>query len=376
MREAVHVANQLRLNLQGSKMKRNFFLLFVLFCGLLYAQADLQPIAEVRLLKREPITLGQLKLQIATLEKGYGRKLSVDERKKVLDGIVNERLLRQAAEKEGIKIADSQVNEYFNNMLSQQVGYPITEAEFAKLIETETKQSLNEFMKTQTGMGVVESKEFLRGQIAVQVYVGQKKGADLNKITGPTDSEIRSQYDMNKQSFVRPDTVKLFLVVVPKQKNTQAEKEKIEAIKKRVEKNIKAIDEIKKDSGEKSGYLAEFVYAAKTQLAAQQMGITMEALMEIFKQKINFVSDVTEMSNNFQFFVVMEKLDVKILTLSDVIDPNQTTTVYEYIRQMLTTEKQSVALQQAIQQLTEDLRVATNYKMLKDDASLTKLLDW
>ena len=43
---------------------------------------------------------------------------------------------------------------------------------------------------------------------------------------------------------------------------------------------------------------------------------------------------------------------------------------------MLTTEKQSVALQQAIQQLTEDLRVATNYKMLKDDASLTKLLDW
>lgn len=376
MREAVHVANQLRLNLQGSKMKRNFFLLFVLFCGLLYAQADLQPIAEVRLLKREPITLGQLKLQIATLEKGYGRKLSVDERKKVLDGIVNERLLRQAAEKEGIKIADSQVNEYFNNMLSQQVGYPITEAEFAKLIETETKQSLNEFMKTQTGMGVVESKEFLRGQIAVQVYVGQKKGADLNKIVGPTDSEIRSQYDMNKQSFVRPDTVKLFLVVVPKQKNTQAEKEKIEAIKKRVEKNIKAIDEIKKDSGEKSGYLAEFVYAAKTQLAAQQMGITMEALMEIFKQKINFVSDVTEMSNNFQFFVVMEKLDVKILTLSDVIDPNQTTTVYEYIRQMLTTEKQSVALQQAIQQLTEDLRVATNYKMLKDDASLTKLLDW
>jgi len=376
VREAVHVANQLRLNLQGSKMKRNFFLLFVLFCGLLYAQADLQPIAEVRLLKREPITLGQLKLQIATLEKGYGRKLSVDERKKVLDGIVNERLLRQAAEKEGIKIADSQVNEYFNNMLSQQVGYPITEAEFAKLIETETKQSLNEFMKTQTGMGVVESKEFLRGQIAVQVYVGQKKGADLNKITGPTDSEIRSQYDMNKQSFVRPDTVKLFLVVVPKQKNTQAEKEKIEAIKKRVEKNIKAIDEIKKDSGEKSGYLAEFVYAAKTQLAAQQMGITMEALMEIFKQKINFVSDVTEMSNNFQFFVVMEKLDVKILTLSDVIDPNQTTTVYEYIRQMLTTEKQSVALQQAIQQLTEDLRVATNYKMLKDDASLTKLLDW
>lgn len=363
---------------QGCKMKRNFFLLFVLIllCNLVYAQVDLQPIAEVRLLKREPITLGQLKIQIATLEKGYGRKLSIEERRKVLDGIINERLLRQAAEKEGIKIPDSQVNEYFNNMLSQQVGYPITEAEFAKLIETEAKQTFDEFMKAQTGMGVTESKEFLRGQIAVQVYVGQKKGADLNSITGPTDSEIRSQYDMNKQSFVRPDTVKLFLVVVPKQKNTQAEKEKIESLRKRIEQNIKTIDDIKKDSGEKSGYLAEFVYAAKTQLAAQQMGITMEALVEIFKQKINYVAPVTEMSNNFQFFVVMEKLDVKILTLSDVIDPNQTTTVYEYIRQMLTTEKQSVALQQAIQQLTEELKVPANFRILKDDVALNKLLDW
>ncbi|MGP1414651.1 MAG: MOSP complex formation periplasmic protein, TDE1658 family [Treponema sp.] len=359
-------------------MKRNLFLLFVfsLFCSLVYAQVELQPIAEVRLLKREPITLGQLKIQVATLEKGYGRKLSIEEKRKVLDGIVNERLLRQAAEKEGIKIPDSQVSEYFNNMLSQQVGYPITEAEFAKLIEKETKQSMNEFMKAQTGMTVAESKEFLRGQIAVQVYVGQKKGADLSKIAGPTDSEIRTQYDMNKQTFVRPDTVKLFLVVVPKQKNAQAEKEKIESIRTRVEKNIKVIDDIKKDSGEKSGYLAEFVYAAKTQLAAQQMGITMEALVEIFKQKINYVSPVTEMSNNFQFFVVMEKLDVKILTLSDVIDPNQTTTVYEYIKQMLITEKQSVALQQAIQQLTENLRIPSNFKMLKEDVALNKLLDW
>lgn len=359
-------------------MKRNFFLLFSLsICStLLFSQADLQPVAEVKLLKREPITLGQVKMQVSTLEKGYGRKLTLEEKRKVLDGIINERLLRQAAEKEGIKIADSQVNEYFNNMLSQQVGYPITEAEFSKLIQNETKQSLNDFMKAQTGMGIVESKEFLRGQIAVQVYVGQKKGSDLGKIAGPTDAEIRSQYDMNKQSFVRPDTVKLFLVVVPKQKDAKAEKERIESLRRKVIQNLKAVDDIKKDSGEKSGYVAEYIYAAKTQLAAQQMGITMEALMEIFKQKINYISTVTEMTNNFQFFVVKEKLDVKILSLSDVIDPNQTTTVYEYIRGMLTTEKQSIALQKAIQELTENLRTPANFKMLKDDSSLNKLLNW
>ena len=357
-------------------MKKYFFLLFTITFFSVFAQANLQPIAEVKLLKREPITLGQLKMQVETLEKGYGRKLSVEERIQVLDGIINERLLRQAAEKEGIKIADSQVTEYFNNMLSQQVGYPITEAEFARLIQKEAKQSLNDFMKAQTGMGVAESKEFLRGQIAVQVYVGQKKGADLNRVSGPTDAEIREQYDMNKQSFVRPDTVKLFLVVVPKQKDAKAEKAKIEALRKKIASSLKQIEEVKKGQGEVAGYLAEFVYAAKTQLAAQQMGISMEALLEIFKQKVNYVSSITEMPNNFQFFVVMEKMDVKILSLSDVIDPNQTTTVYEYIRGMLTTEKQSLALQKAIKELTETLKTPTNFKMLKDTASLNKLLDW
>ena len=361
----------------GYVMKRHLFLslLLVLCSTFLYSQADLQPIVEIKLLKREPITLGQIKMQVAALEKGYGMKLSVEERKKVLDGMVNERLLRQAAEKEGIKIADSQVSEYFNNMLSQQVGHPITEAEFAKLIQSKTKQSLNDFMKEQTGMNVAESKEFLRGQIAVQVYVGQKKGEELGKAT-VTDAEIRTQYDINKQSFVRPDTVKLFLVAVPKQKNAKQEREKIDGLRRRIVQSLKNIDDIRKGSGEKAGYLADFVYAAKTQLAAQQMGISMEALMEIFKQKVNYISPVTDMSDNFQFFVVMEKIDVKILTLSDVMDPNQTTTVYEYIRGMLTMEKQNIALQKAIQELATALRKPSNFKMLKDDASLNKLLDW
>lgn len=359
-------------------MKRYFFLLFTLaiFSVSLFAQASLQPIAEVKLLKREPITLGQLKNQVETLEKGYGRKLSVEERMQVLEGIINERLLRQAAEKEGIKITDSQVSEYFNNMLSQQVGYPITEAEFAKLIQTEAKQSFDDFMKGQTGMGVKESKEFLRGQIAVQVYVRQKKGAELNNISGPTDAEIREYYDMNKQSLVRPDTVKLFLVLVPKQKDAKGEKAKIEALRKKISANLKQIEEVRKGQGEKAGYLADFIYTGKTQVDAQRRGISMDALLEIFKQKVGFVSSVTEMPNNFQFFVVMEKLDAKILTLSDVPDLNQPATVYEWIREVLKMGQQNVALQKAIKELTEKLKTPANFKMLKDTASLNKLLSW
>lgn len=359
-------------------MKKSFYAVFLMLCivSVSFAQADLQPIVEVNLLRREPVTLRQLKLQVSNLEKVYGRKLNVEERRKVLDSIINERLVKQAAEKEGIKIPDSQVNEYFNNLLSQQVGYPITESEFSKLIKNETNQSLDEFMKTQTGMGVEESKEFLRGQISVQMYVMQKKSSELQNIAGPTDGEIRSQYEINKQSFVRPDTVKLFLVVVPKEKDGKAEKAKIDELNKKLNANPKLVADIKKDSGKENGYVAEFIYAARTPLAAQQLGITVDALMEIFKQKVNFVSPVTDMTSNYQFFVVMEKLDAKILTLSDVIDPNQTTTVYEYIRQSLSAEKQNLALQKAIQDLTNDLRISSNFKILKKDEALEKLLSW
>lgn len=359
-------------------MKKSVYTVFLLLCliSAAYAQADLQPIAEVNLSKREPVTLRQLKLQVSNLEKVYGRKLSVEERRKVLDSIINERLVKQAAEREGVKIADSQVNEYFNNLLSQQVGYPITESEFSKLIKNETNQSLDEFMKAQTGMGVEESKEFLRGQIAVQMYVMQKKASELQNIAPPTDAEIRSQYEINKQSFVRPDTVKLFLVVVPKEGDGKTGKAKIDELNKKLSADHKLVADIKKNSGKENGYIAEFIYAARTPLAAQQLGITMDALMEIFKQKINFVSPVTDMPTNYQFFVVMEKLDAKILILSDVVDPNQTTTVYEYIRQSLAAEKQNHALQEAIQSLTDDLRISSNFKILKQDEALNKLLSW
>ena len=79
-----------------------------------FAQTNLQPIAEVKFSGRAPITLGQLKSRVSVLEKEIGRKTTFEERKQVLDSLIDERLIVQAAEKDGIKIMDSEVNNYFS----------------------------------------------------------------------------------------------------------------------------------------------------------------------------------------------------------------------------------------------------------------------
>jgi len=123
-------------------MKKYIFSLFVaLILSLgISAQTNLQPIAEVKLSSRAPITLGQLKTRVSALEKEIGRKMTFEERKQTLDGLINERLIVQAAEKDGIKIMDSEVNSYFNEYVSSQLGRQITETDFAQLIKENTNR--------------------------------------------------------------------------------------------------------------------------------------------------------------------------------------------------------------------------------------------
>ena len=157
-----------------------------------FAQTTLQPIAEVKLSARAPITLGQLKTRVSALEKELGRKMTVEERKQTLDGLINEKLIVQAAEKDGIKIMDSEVNNYFNEYVSSQLGKQVTEADFAQLIKENTNMSLDEYMKAQNGMTLAEFKNFLRTQLTAQAYVMQKKQKELQSIASPSDDQIRS----------------------------------------------------------------------------------------------------------------------------------------------------------------------------------------
>lgn len=360
-------------------MKRLFLsvALLLTLTSVVFAQSDLQPIANIKLVKTEPITVKQLKSRVEALQKELGRVMTVDEKKQVLDTLINERLVVQAAEKEGIKILDSEVNQNFSQMISQQVGKTVTEAEFAQLIKEKTGLSLDDYMRAQNGMSLVEYKNFLKSQLLAQKYVVMKKQNQLQNLPGPSDKDIRNYYELNKQNFIQPDMVKLFLVVVPKNSAISSPRDELVKLRDQLLSKPASAAELKiRSQAAGSLFQAGDLFINKNATAAQNLGITMDALLKIFEMDINSLSDVTETDTDFQCFIVQDKYKAKILELSDVVRPGTTVSVYEYIKNNMMAQVQNTAVNDALVDLINELRQGDSFQILKTGADLDKLLSW
>ena len=180
-------------------MKRFAVAFLALFmCAAVFAQNDLQVLAVVKLNKNESISLKQIKTRVEMYEKQRGSVLSVDDRKKVLDALIQEKLVLQAAQKSGISITDSQVEQMFLQQVSQQLlGRNATQSELETVIKQQTNLSLDDFMKQQIGMSVAEYKSYLKNQTLVQQYILHQRENEIKSVAA-TDEEIRAFYELNK----------------------------------------------------------------------------------------------------------------------------------------------------------------------------------
>ena len=345
-----------------------------------FAQNDLQPLAVVKLNKSETITLKQLKTRASALEKqaenlGSKQTLTVDQRKQLLDTMIQEKLIVQAANKMGISISDSQVDAAFISSFSQQLGQQVTESQLSDLIKSQTGKTLNEFIQQSYGMSLADFKATIKNQLTMQQYVLSQKQSDLQKIAA-TDKEIRDFYDLNKSQLVRSDMLNLFLVVVPKGNDAVKAKATITDLRNQYTKDSSKEDSIKTSSDNGKTYQAGNILVQKSSAMAQSMGWSMDKLVELFNRNIGYVSPVEEVQTQYQFYVVKKKYEAKMLTLSDEIQPETTVTVYDYIKQNLTAQKQEAFLTQAIQDIAKNLDTAANVDRKKTGAELTKLLTW
>ncbi|MBQ7612133.1 MAG: peptidyl-prolyl cis-trans isomerase [Spirochaetaceae bacterium] len=361
-------------------MKKTIFTFLacsVLFVSAVFAQNDLQVVAEVNYTTKYPITLGTLKLYVKNMENQAGRNLTVEERRQVLDSVIDRKLLFQTAEKQGVKISDSQVNEYFSAMISNIVGQQITEKQFeAKLKESGMSTSLDNFMKENVGMGVAQYKDFIREELTIQSFVMSLHSDEIQNVK-VTKEEVVQRYDINKQSLVRPDMVTAFIVAVEKKGKTSSEKAKIDSLRARLASNPRATEQIEKEAKQDdSGFVAVKAYFYKNEQVALSLGITMAQLLEIFNMPVNTVTEVKEMNNNFQFFVVLAKDSMKFLTLDDKLDPSQNITIREYIENEIKAAKQQQAYQNASNVELSNVKTDKTYKISKSDAELKKLLAW
>lgn len=341
-----------------------------------FAANDLTPLVIVKLNKTETITLKQLKNRVEMYQKQNNiASFTVDQKKEILQTMIDEKLVLQAAAKAGFSLTDTQVNQYFLSSFSQRIGHQVTEAELAEIVKTETGHTLDEELQNQVGMNVKEYKAHLKNQLTAQQYVIQLKRSEIQS-AAPTDEEIRAFYEINKASFVQNDMVKLFLVIVPKGKDVEGARVKANKLLNDVKDKKRSDTQIKADMAKDSSYQSGDLLIAKTAQHAQQLNISYQELIDLFAKNIGYISTLNETNSDFQFYVVRAKYAAKMLGLSDIVQPETTVTVYDYIKQNLTQQKQSQYLLKAIEDVTAELDTPANVDRKKTGEDLNKLLNW
>ncbi len=351
-------------------------LLLTMMVSVFAASSDLTPLAVIKLNGNETITVKTLKERVNFYLKQTGAKdMTVEQKKAILDSMIYEKLVAQAAAKDGVSITDTQVDQAFLNTMNQQFGQQFsTESQLSDFFKKQTGKDLSTYIREMTGFALSDYKAYLKNQILVQQYVFSKKQAEIKKVSA-TDEEIRNAYSINKSTFVWNDMVKLFLVIVPKEKDAAGAKKKAEKMLKDYNKKPASAEEaIKTDGDNGKAYQAGYMIITATQ--AQQLGWSPDKVVELFARKKGYISELSETGEDYQFYCVKDKFDAKMLTIDDVIQPESKTTVYDYIKQQLTAQKQSQYFSQAAQDLSKSLDTKGNVDRKKEGSALEKLLDW
>ncbi len=318
--------------------------------GMVSAQTDLQSVALVKLTKTEPITVKQLKAEVQKVEAQTGKTLSMDERKQVLDIMINERLALQAAERDKVTVSDAEINQQLlqaRSAMAQSLGRQPTDAEFEAAI------------KQQTGMDLASYKEQMKRLVTVQKYLMTKKQDLINSIKRPAESEIKNFYELNKAKLVRPDTVRFSMIFVP-YGNDATSKTKAKELADKLVKDIgtspsKFDEAVLRGQSPSAGYQAgDGGYLPKT---AEAQSIVGSDFMNVaFSLKQGEVSRLIENTKGYQIIKITEAYTQKNLELDDIYQLGSKVTVREYIENLLYQQNQQAIFDKASKELVDELR--------------------
>jgi parvulin-like peptidyl-prolyl isomerase len=337
---------------------RGFVVLFSVFLAAqAFAQADLQPAAIVNLIRSEPITVKQFRTEVERMEKNARRTLTATERREVLDAMINERLAIQAAEKDKIIVAESEVNRQIDQLRSQMVqaiGRQPTEAEFATAIRNET------------GLDMTAFRDQVRRQLITQKYLMSKKQSTIENIKVPTEQEIVSTYNLTKAQFVRPDTVRFSMIQVDYGADAAAKtraKELADRLFREIGASAAKFDEVfLRGQSPNSGYQAgDAGYLPRNMEAAQIVG--QEFINTAFGLKQGEVSKLMEGARGYQIVKITETYAQRNLELDDIYQLGTRMTVRDYIGNVMLQERQMKVLSEATQELVAELRAGKTFQV-------------
>jgi parvulin-like peptidyl-prolyl isomerase len=340
--------------------KITFFLfLFTALTALVTAQNDLQPAAIVNLIKSEAITVKQFRGEVERMEKGTGRALNADERRQVLDVLINEKLAIQAAERDKITISENDVNRQIQQIrsgLTQAMGRQPTDAEFAQAIRDETALELPAF------------REQLRRQLLTQKYLMSKKQNIIETVTSPTEGDIENFYNLEKAKFVRSQTVRFSMIQVAFGNDAAAKaraKETAERFSREIGYSPAKFDEVVlRGQVPNAGFEAgDAGFLPKNREAQQLMGA--DFINTAFSLKQGEVSKLIESPRGYHIIKITETYDMKNLELGDIFQLGTRMTVRDYIGSVMLQQRQQEAYAKASKELIEELRAGKTFQIFE-----------
>jgi parvulin-like peptidyl-prolyl isomerase len=344
-------------------MKRLIFLFFLIpvFADAVWAQSDLQPAAIVRLTKSEPITVKQYKTEVERMEKSAGRALNAQERRQVLDVMINEKLAIQAAERDHIIVSEGEVNQQLQQLrsgMAQTMGRQPTDADFAAAVRNET------------GLEVAAFRDQIRRQLIIQKYLMAQKQSVLESFQVPTEAEIVNTYNLAKAQFVRPDTIRFSMIQVPFGSGG-AEKTRARELADRLIRDIGAnptkFDEaVIRAQAQGSGYEAGDGGYLPRNMEAQQI-VGRDFMDTAFNLRQGQISPLIEGPRGYQIIKVTETYEQKPLELDDLLQPGSRVTVRDYIGNTMLQQRQQEVIDKATAELVAELRRGNNFQVFENN---------
>ena len=343
-------------------MKRVIFVILGLLVAVsAFSQAGLQTAAIVNLIRSEPITVGQFRTEVERMEKSAGRPLAQNERLQVLDVMINERLVLQAAERDRIIVTDNEINQHFQelrNMLAQNIGRQPNEAEFAQAVR-------NEF-----GMEVQAYRDQARKQMIAQKYLMAKKGSLIESVKQPTEAEIVAEYNLLRRELVRPETVRFSMIQVPYGSDAASRtkaRELADRLIREIGSNPSKFDEVAaRHVAPNSGYLAgDAGFLPRNQEARALVGQNL--MNAAFSMRQGQVSSLIEGVQGFHIIKVTENYEQKNLELDDILQLGSNLTVRNYIGQVLLNQRQQEIITRATEEIISELRTSRTFQVIESN---------
>ena len=324
-----------------------------------------KPVATVKLTKLEAITAKQFRQKVEDFEQRAKNTLSLDDRKKLLDLLIGEILIKQAAAQENVTITQAELNARLEQARKSggqgmNLNRELSEAEFKGLIE-------------QSGASWQEYLDQLQKALLQQKYVMQKKKAAFDGVGQPSEAEIVDFYESNKTVFVVPDMVRFKHVFIDT-RNLEAKTEKEKARERAEQINLELRngtpfdDLVVKYSDDKASRYkgGDFGYLRRDDQARKQL-LGKDFFEAPFKMKVGESSGVLSSSIGFHIIKITEKIPFRLLGLEDPIPPQNTGTVRQEISAQLTMRRQAEMYQQALTDLLNDLKKKAEIKKFEDN---------